>query len=417
MREIEITKQLIDKTAVSLKLCYKILTLIHKNMEHIQRSFFESRENWQTKKLSKPNNTIRVASLFSGIGAFEQALKILGIKTKIVLACDNDEFVKKSFFSNYKIEEKNWFDDIQKVNGTKFKNKVDLLVGGAPCQSFSMVGKRLGLKDTRGNLTLHFIKKINEIKPKVFIFENVRSLLSVDNGEAWKIVYNKFRQTGYTFYYDKLNAKDFGVPQNRERLFVIGFKYKQNFSFPQPIKLKNTMQDYLEGKFDKKFYLPPKGVAFVTKNKNLKKRYTQVNGKIALCQKRNQQFNWHGDFVQVKKSNIKKYILSDKVKKYVLSSGTKGFYSKPEIDLEIARPLISTMHKMHRSGVDNYISLKKGKIRKLTPRECLRLMGFPDTFEQVVSDTQLYRQTGNSIVVNIIIALFKEIDISKYGIK
>ena len=389
--------------------------MIHKNMKNTQKSFFESKENWETKKFSKLSSTIRVASLFSGIGAFEQALKILGLKSKIVLACDNDPFVKQSFFANYEIEEKNWFDDVQKINGTKFKNKVDLLVGGAPCQSFSMVGKRLGLKDTRGNLTLHFIKKINEIKPKVFIFENVRALLSVDNGEAWKIIYNKFKQTGYTFYYDKLNAKNFGIPQNRERLFVIGFKNKQNFLFPQPVKLKNNMQDLLEGEFDKKFYLPPKGVAFVTKNKNLKKRYTQVNGKIALCQKRNQQFNWHGDFVQVKKSNIKKYILSDKVKKYVLSSGTKGFYSKPEIDLEIARPLVSTMHKMHRSGVDNYISLKKGKIRKLTPRECLRLMGFPDNFKQVVSDTQLYRQTGNSIVVNIIIALLKEMDISKFG--
>jgi len=386
-------------------------------MENIQKNFFESKENWETKKFSKPRNTIRVASLFSGIGAFEQALKILGLKSKIVLACDNDQFVKKSFFANYEIEEKNWFNDIQEVNGTKFKNKIDLLVGGAPCQSFSMVGKRLGLKDNRGNLTLHFIKKINEIKPKVFIFENVRALLSVDNGDAWKIIYNKFRQTGYTFYYETLNAKNFGIPQNRERLFVIGFRNNQNFSFPQPIKLKSTMQDYLEGQFDKKFYLPPKGVAFVTKNKNLKKKYTQVNGKIALCQKRNQQFNWHGDFIQVKKSDIKKYILSNKVKKYVLSTGTKGFYSKPEIDLEIARPLVSTMHKMHRSGVDNYISLKKGKIRKLTPRECLRLMGFPDTFKQVVSDTQLYRQTGNSIVVNIIIALLKEMDISKFSIK
>ena len=384
-------------------------------MENIQKNFFESKENWETKKFSKPRNTIRVASLFSGIGAFEQALKILGLKSKIVLACDNDQFVKKSFFANYEIEEKNWFNDIQEVNGTKFKNKIDLLVGGAPCQSFSMVGKRLGLKDNRGNLTLHFIKKINEIKPKVFIFENVRALLSVDNGDAWKIIYNKFRQTGYTFYYETLNAKNFGIPQNRERLFVIGFRNNQNFSFPQPIKLKSTMQDYLEGQFDKKFYLPPKGVAFVTKNKNLKKKYTQVNGKIALCQKRNQQFNWHGDFIQVKKSDIKKYILSNKVKKYVLSTGTKGFYSKPEIDLEIARPLVSTMHKMHRSGVDNYISLKKGKIRKLTPRECLRLMGFPDTFKQVVSDTQLYRQTGNSIVVNIVVALLKEMDISRFG--
>ena len=207
-------------------MCYIINTLILKKMENIQKNLFENIENWQTKKLSKPKNTIRVASLFSGIGAFEQALKALGIKTKIVLACDNDEFAKKSFFSNYKIKEKNWFDDIQKISGSKFKDKVDLLVGGAPCQSFSMVGKRLGLKDSRGNLTLHFIKKINEIKPKVFIFENVRSLLSVDNGVAWKIICNKFKQTGYTFYYDKLNAKNFGIPQNRERLFVVGFKKK-----------------------------------------------------------------------------------------------------------------------------------------------------------------------------------------------
>jgi len=386
-------------------------------MKNIPKNLFENIENWQTKKLSKPKNTIRIASLFSGIGAFEQALNALDLKTKIVLACDNDEFAKKSFFANYKIEKKNWFDDVQKINGVKFKNKVDLLVGGAPCQSFSMVGKRLGLKDSRGNLTLHFIKKINEIKPKVFIFENVRALLSVDNGAAWKIISNKFKQTGYTFYYDKLNAKNFGIPQNRERLFVVGFKNKINFSFPRPISLKKTMQNFLEGSFSKKFYLPPKGIAFVTKEKNLKKRYTQVNGNIALCQKRNQQFNWHGDFVQVKKTDIKKYILSNKVKKYVLSSGTKGFYSKPEIDLEIARPLVSTMHKMHRSGVDNYISLKKGKIRKLTPRECLRLMGFPDTFKQVVSDTQLYRQTGNSIVVDVIVALLKSMDITKYGIK
>ena len=295
------------------------------------------------------------------------------------------------------------FNDVQKIDGAKFRDKVDLLVGGAPCQSFSMVGKRKGLKDDRGNLTLHFIRKINEIKPKVFIFENVKALLNVENGMAWKTVYSRFKKTGYDIHYELLNAKNYGIPQNRERLFVVGFKKDQSFFFPKPIELQSIMQDYLEGKFDKKFYLPPKGIAFVTKQKNLKKRYTQVNGKIALCQKRNQQFNWHGDFVQVKKSDLKKYVLSNKVKKYVLSSGTKTFYSKPEIDLKIARPLISTMHKMHRSGVDNYISLKKGKIRKLTPRECLRLMGFPDTFKQIVSDTQLYRQTGNSIVVNIII--------------
>ena len=386
-------------------------------MKKIQKTLFENKNNWKTKKLSSPNATIKIGSLFSGIGAFEQALKILKLKTQIIFACDNDPFAKKSFLANYKISEKNWYDDVHDIKGSKYRDKIDLLVGGAPCQSFSMVGKRKGLNDDRGNLSLHFIKKVNEVKPKVFIFENVRALLSVDSGLAWKTIYNQFLKTGYDIKFDLLNAKNFGVPQNRERLFVIGFKKQTDFNFPRAITLKKTLQDLLENKFEKKFYLPPKGIAFVTKEKNLKKRYTQVNGRIALCQKRNQQFNWHGDFVQVGKSDIKKYILSDKVKKYVLSSGTKGFYSKPEIDLEVARPLMSTMHKMHRSGVDNYISVEKGKIRKLTPRECLRLMGFPNKFKQVVSDTQLYRQTGNSIVVNIIIALFKEMDITKFSLK
>ena len=101
---------------------------------------------WQIKKLSYPKNTIRLGSLFYGIGAFEQALQILGIKTKSVFACDNDEFVKKSFFANYEISEKNWFDDVQKTNGAKFRDKINLLFGGAPCQTYSKIGKRKGME-------------------------------------------------------------------------------------------------------------------------------------------------------------------------------------------------------------------------------------------------------------------------------
>ena len=106
--------------------------------------------------------------------------------------------------------------------------------------------------------------------------------------------------------------------------------------------------------------------------------------------------------------DLEKYFLSEKVKKYVLASGTKGFYSKPEIDLEIARPLLTTMHKMHRAGVDNYVTTE-GRIRKLTPRECLRLMGFCDSFKIVVSDTSMYQQAGNSIVVDVLIAIMTKI--------
>ena len=107
--------------------------------------------------------------------------------------------------------------------------------------------------------------------------------------------------------------------------------------------------------------------------------------------------------------------MSEKVAKYVLSSGTKSFKTSTETDLKVARPLLQTMHKMHRAGVDNYVT-HTGKIRKLTPRECLRLMGFRDSFKIVVSDTQMYRQAGNSIVVDVLIALLKKMDITKYGI-
>ena len=106
--------------------------------------------------------------------------------------------------------------------------------------------------------------------------------------------------------------------------------------------------------------------------------------------------------------DLEKYFLSEKVKKYVLSSGTKNFYSKPATDLEVARPLLTTMHKMHRAGVDNYVTTE-GRLRKLTPRECLRLMGFSDDWKIVVSDTAMYQQAGNSIVVDVLIHIMNEI--------
>ena len=111
-----------------------------------------------------------------------------------------------------------------------------------------------------------------------------------------------------------------------------------------------------------------------------------------------------------------KYYLSNKIRDYVLAGGTKNFKTSTETDLTVARPLLQTMHKMHRAGVDNYVTHNQGRIRKLTPRECLRLMGFRDDFQIVVSDTQAYRQAGNSIVVDVLIAILKQIDITKYGV-
>ena len=399
------------------------------NFEHTTISNFQ--ELWIDKEFQFPKNKIRLATMFSGIGAIEFALKRLKISSEIIFASDNDKFVKESYFENYSIKNENWYNDVTNIDGTKYQNKIDLLVGGSPCQSFSIIGKRRGLDDTRGTLFYEFARVVKESQPKIFIYENVKGLINHDKGLTFEIIKATFDELGYKYFYQVLNAKDYGIPQHRERLFIIGFKdTSTNFTFPKPIKLETKMQDFLEDFTDSKYYLKEKGVKFVTSSKNRKKRYTQINGDIAICQKANQQFNWHGDFVFEEKENQEfdefifevngveeKYYLSDKVKKYVLSSGTKNFKTSTKTDLEVARPLLQSMHKMHRAGVDNYVTHNKGRIRKLTPKECLRLMGFSDNFKQIVSDTQMYRQSGNSIVVDVLIAILKQLDITKFGVK
>jgi len=396
---------------------------------NIKQKLDFSKTMWNKKKLSNPNAKIRLATMFSGIGAVEFALKRLKLSTKIIFASDNDKFVKQSYFENYKISEENWYSDVINIDGNKYKNKIDLLVGGSPCQSFSMIGKRKGFADTRGTLFYEFARVVKESQPKVFIYENVKGLTNHDKGNTFETILATFDELGYKYSHKILNAKNYGMAQHRERIFVVGFLDNSiDFNFPEPIELQHTMQDFLEDYIDSKYYLKEKGVKFVTSSKNRKKRYTQINGNIALCQKANQQFNWHGDFIYEQKSqqefnefvfDIKeveeKYYLSEKVKTYVLAGGTKNFKTSTKTDLEVARPLLQSMHKMHRAGVDNYVTHNKGRIRKLTPTECLRLMGFGDGFKQVVSDTQMYRQAGNSIVVDVLIAILKEMDISKFG--
>lgn len=384
---------------------------------------------WKDKKFSCPVKTVRLATCFSGIGAIEHAFQRLKIKHKIIFAGDIDEKCKKAYFANYNLDEHNWHTDIHNFDASPYKGAVDILVGGAPCQSFSLVGKRLGLDDTRGTLFYEFARIIKECEPKVFIFENVKGITNHDKGRTWQTIKNVFCELGYDIHEQILNSKDYGIPQNRDRMFCIGFKEKTNFEYPSPISLEYVMYDFLEDYISSKYFLKEKGVKFVTSTKNREKRYTQINGDVQLCQKRNQQFNWHGDFVfhpanteeefdefifEVKDVE-EKYYLSDKVAKYVLSSGTKNFKTSTKTDLPVARPILQSMHKMHRAGVDNYVT-HKGRIRKLTPRECLRLMGFRDSFKVVVSDTATYQQAGNSIVVDVLIAILKQMDITKYGV-
>jgi DNA (cytosine-5)-methyltransferase 1 len=388
---------------------------------------FEAND-WRLRDFAAPNAEIRIGTLFSGIGSVEHALQRLNLNHSLVFASDIDPFVKQTYFANYEIGASDWHSDVTQFSAKKYKGKIDILVGGSPCQAFSMVGKRKGLEDIRGTLFYDFARIVSETKPKVFIYENVKGLTNHDGGQTWKVVQDVFNELGYKIKSQILNSKDFGIPQHRERIFCIGFKdHSVDFTFPKKIRLERTMQDFLEDCIDSKYYLREKGVKFVTSSKNKSKRYTQINGEIMLCQKANQQFNWHGDFVFEAANDAdfdefifdvnkveEKYYLSEKVKTYVLAGGTKNFKTSTQTDLKVARPLLQSMHKMHRAGVDNYVTHNKGRIRKLTPRECLRLMGFNDNFKQVVSDTQMYRQTGNSIVADVLIALLKQMDITQF---
>ena len=352
---------------------------------------------------------MKLATVFSGIGAIEQALKKLNIKYDIAFACDTGEryidvdvekvkktilnmsphdkkryirslydatkkhnYVKDAYFANYYIKEDNWYDDIRFIDGLEHQNQIDLFVGGSPCQSFSIIGKRAGLDDARGTLFYDYARLVDEMKPKVFIFENVPGMLTHDRGNTWKVIKEVFDSLGYKIYADVLNAKDYGIPQDRKRLFVVGFRDKNiKFNFPKPFELKTTMFDFLEKNIPAKHYLGQKGFEFVT---NLKyKNRARINHEIIQTQKANQQFNWNGDFVFEPLSKVEK-------NKEIVQRAYVGVWKG-----------------------------QRGVWRQLTYRECMRLMGFSDEFKIVVPNVPAYRQAGNSIVVNVLEEIVKEI--------
>lgn len=362
---------------------------------------------------------IKLATAFSGIGAIEQALIRLDMEHKILFACDNGDveieidaekelekikslnsveekrdyvnklyaqlsrknnFVKESYFANYSIEKDMFFNDVNLLDGTDFEGKVDLFVGGSPCQSFSVIGAKGGFNDTRGTLFYQYVRLVKEMQPKVFIYENVYGLTRHDKGKTWSIMQQVFEELGYRFKFKILDSRNFGIPQGRRRIFVVGFKNSEScdkFKFPEEIDLEYTMQDFLE--------------------ENCAEGSLQsINGKLTKINDK-------------KGAPEERYYLSEKLKAYCLSPGTKNFmHADAKIDLPIARALLSTMGNSHRSSVNNYVTTN-GRVRALTVREAHRLMGFPDSYKIVVSKAQAYKQAGNSIVVDVLMNIVKEI--------
>lgn len=362
---------------------------------------------------------LKVATVFSGIGAVEFALKRMGVPHEIVFACDNGErnvqidydrekrivnglrspaekrayalkvyaaatkcknYVEESYKANYEVKDDMFFQDVCLLDGRDFCGQVDLFVGGSPCQSFSSVGFEAGLDDTRGTLFYEFGRLTEELQPKVFIYENVRNMLQHDKGKTWSVIKTVFDRLNYDLAVGVLNASDYGVPQTRRRLFVVGIRKDlphapMRFP-PQAIALSYTAQDYLT-------------------ERCAEGHFVSVNGNIVAN-------NVPGEIDE-------KYFLTPKLRNYVMCTGTKTFSTPVKIDLPIARTLLKTMGNRHRAGVDNYYTVN-GRIRMLSEREALRLMGFTDDFKQVVSRAQMYKQAGNSIVVDVMMAVLRSIN-------
>ena len=293
-------------------------------------------------------NKYKVISLFSGAGGLDLGFENAGFE--ILWANDNDKFAVQTYKENFSNEIV--LDDINNIEFDRIPD-AEVLIGGFPCQPFSMMGDELGFEDARGTLFFNIAKLIEHKakrgkQPNIIVLENVRRLTTHDKGKTFKVIKKILeRDLGYKLFYKVLNTADYGIPQTRNRIFIVGFlDHDIEFNFPKKEKLKLTMQDLLE------------------------------------------------------EDVSEKYFLSDRILKTVMSYGTKNYSAKPEIDLSIARPLCATMHKMHRASQDNYVT-DRGRVRRLTPKEASRLQGFPDDFIIPVSDTQAYRQFGNAVTVTV----------------
>lgn len=291
---------------------------------------------------------MRVLSLFSGIGGLDQGFIDAGYD--IVWANDFDRYAVETYRANYDTEIVHGdINDIPLESLPPF----DVLIGGFPCQPFSMMGSERGFEDTRGTLFFRIAEIINykieqNEKPRVVILENVRTLRTHDRGRTFKKIKSVMEQDlGYKVFDEVLNSANYGVPQTRNRTYIVCFANENaEFRFPETEPLNLTLQDLLQENVDDK------------------------------------------------------YFLSDRILPTILSDGTGGYKAKSEIDLKIARPLCATMAKMHRACQDNYVT-QNGRVRRLTPRECARLQGFDDDFVIPVSDSQAYKQFGNAVTVNV----------------
>lgn len=228
---------------------------------------------------------IKLLSLFSGIGAFEKALDNLNINYELVNYCEFDKFASKAYSLIHHVSESKNLGDITKVDETTLSKDIDLITYGFPCQDISLAGQQQGLFNedgtkTRSGLFFDALRIITHTQPKVALAENVRNLISHNKKKTFKIVLDSLEEVGYNNYWQVLNAKDYGIPQNRERVFIISIRKDIDngmFEFPEPFELDKTLNDMLEDEVDEKYFLSEERINKI-RYSNFNQEKTRIQG-------------------------------------------------------------------------------------------------------------------------------------------
>jgi DNA (cytosine-5)-methyltransferase 1 len=369
---------------------------------------------------------LRVGSDFSGVGAFNQALIRLGVEYKEVFACDMDKFARETFIHNYGEPE---YYPTNVYDREIPSESLDIYMTSPPCQAFSLAGKRLGKDDKRGILFFNSHEFIQVNKPRFFIFENVKGLLSDDGGRTFQewvnmlggksvngvpVLFPYEESVPYHLYWQVLNAKKHGVPQNRERVFLIGIRddADNRFQFPREEHLTKRLKDVLEDEIDEKYFLSELQINQLIINGisenlsdlkcigNTQPSGRGINGNVFDSNGISPTISTNkGEGIKIKSRTSKGYEEAregDSINYKFPSSKTRSG--------RVGRGLAQTLDTDCNQG-----TLIQDKIRRLTPRECFRLMDFPDTFTWTVSNSQAYKQAGNSIVVNVLYKILKNL--------
>jgi len=408
---------------------------------------------------------IKVGSDFSGVGAFNQALMRLGIEYKELFACDMDKYARQTFIHNY--GEPEYYPTNVYERGIPSES-LDIYMTSPPCQAFSLAGKRLGKDDKRGILFFNSYEFIQVNKPRYFIFENVKGLLSDDNGKTFQewinmlggksvngipVIFPYEESVPYHLYWQVLNAKNHGVPQNRERVFLIGIRddSDNNFQFPKEEHLTKKLKDVLEENVNEKYFLSEAAINKCLKsqaNENMLNEDIPDKSRCIVAGYYKQPFD--GQYLKIKSGTAKGYdeaTEGDSINFGFASSETR----RGRVGKQVAQTLdtacnqavmvyndkrlnetieknqlpkgeVKAIDTYNKKVQDNSPTLTEPhhnttrlwdgyKIRRLTPRECFRLMDFPDSFTWQVSDSQAYKQAGNSIVVNVLYKIIKNLNL------